>query len=274
MNDNVTDPQPPEQDQNNQEFVELIENVYKNRPEQIPEQFKGDAKAAAKSYVELQREYTRSRQELAQLKSTQPEPEDDNSGDTPEGLLSFVDKDKQEEADDLDWQAIGQELADNNYENLSDESMNKIRNLGVPDEIIDGFIESQRSRVTTQKTEAVKMVGGEQNLKRLVDWSKNNKSPQELKFIQEQLNTNNWRVVLRGLFAEYTESGGQTSQSPKRGGSVPPQQASDVQPFQSLHEMNQAMADPNLNMNPEAIQLLNRRIAETRKRFGKAWGLT
>jgi hypothetical protein len=269
----------PEQTQYNNEKQAFERHVQANG-EAIPENFK-DAGAWFDSLKSAQAEYTKARQEVAELKKNFAEGNTENPNYVaPEEPKAPV----EEAAPDLDmdrleipeapveetsevtapsgkiiqpenWAAWGLEI-DNNNGNLSDETRESIKSeFGVQDAIIDEIVAGRQAMMKQAVNQAANVVGSEKELNTLMDWASKNLPADERAKINEGLRTPAWETVMLGLKTKYESS--VPSQKAKEPTSMvetaqPTANVGPVEePFESRELMLAAMRDRRYTIDPK-----------------------
>lgn len=253
---------------------------------QVPDNFKsvGDWFNALKS---AQGEYTKARQEIAQLKQqipqapvaeapkAQEQPKVETPPSIPEELRIPAPKPAEEPAPQAakkeltqeEWTKYATEFTVNG--NLSEESRSSIRErLNVPDFVIDDFMQGQKARLQNAYAEAATKVGGKDNLARVFDWASKNLSPTEQANVNAALASPSWEMTLLGLKSKYdsAQASKVTAQEPpKTGGTKVGVAASTVNtlPYSSKAEFYAERNDPRFNMDPKFRQAVETRMLQT-----------
>jgi hypothetical protein len=252
----------------------------------VPDNFKsvGDWFSALKS---AQGEYTKARQEIAQLKQQVPQPpkaetpkaQEQPKVDPPPSIpeeLRIPEPKKEEtpapqiakkELTQEEWTKYATEFTVNG--NLSEESRSSIRErLNVPDFVIDDFMQGQKARLQNAYSEAASRVGGKDNLARVFDWASKNLSTQEQANVNAALATPSWEVTLLGLKSKYdsAQASKVTAQEPpKTGGTKIGVSATTVNtlPYASKAEFYAERNDPRFSKDPKFRQSVETRMMQT-----------
>lgn len=191
-----------------------FDTYVKNQNIKVPDNFK-DSGAWFESLKNAQKEYTKSRQEVAELKKQVEEkkaPVVEEIPQVPE-ILKIPDPKKPEEAKVVevqpatedDWKQWTVEFATNNT--LSDETLATIKTkTKLPDAIINEYMQGQKAKLEIAYTKAADLVGGKNTLAKMFDWASKNLTPQEQQAINQNLASPSWDVALYGLQAKYEKS--------------------------------------------------------------------
>ena len=190
---------------------------------QVPSNFK-TAGDWFKSLKNAQSEYTKARQELAQLKKQPVAPvveetvEDAALEQTEVDPVPQIQEElripKQEPPKEQPQQTAQADLTQEEWKKysvevattgeLSQESRLAIKQkTKLPDFVIDEFMQGQKARLNAAYTEAAKVIGGKDNLARVFNWASKNLSQEQQAEINATLASPSWEVALLGLKAKY-----------------------------------------------------------------------
>lgn len=242
-----------------------------SNPENLPPQFQGDPQKFLESYRELRKTLTKTQQELSTYKKPK---------ETPTNAQSLESQQVQETAPPTDtlaipqapptpqqpsqeeWDRYGDELRTTG--NLSGETREKIRKkYNIPDSVIEGFIEGARQRSLAIVNEASKMVGGNDQLKAIIEWSQNNLTEQERNIVNQQLSSPTWKTTLLGLQGRMQkETPNPTAKEPQKPTppkvtAVAPQAA---EPFMNRKDMSVHIRDPRYGRDQKYTDWVQARI--------------
>lgn len=247
----------------------------------IPDNFKsvGDWFNALKS---AQGEYTKARQEIAQLKQQIPAPPEPPAQEQPkvepppvipEELRIPAKKEEtapqtpQVSLTQEEWAKYSTEFTVNG--SLSEDSRSAIKSkLNVPDFVIDDFMQGQKARLQNAYAEAASKVGGKDTLARVFDWASKNLSAQEQANVNASLASPSWEMTLLGLKAKYDtfQASKVTAQEPpKTAGTKVGVAASTVNtlPYTSKAEFYAERNDPRFSQDPKFRQAVETRMLQT-----------
>jgi hypothetical protein len=213
-----------EQDVQNAKERLAFEAYVKNSGDKIPENFK-DAGAWFDSLKNAQREYTKSRQELAALKTMYAEKGSVNKDfkeqeppkviqETPTKPLPEVLKIPKNEpppevkpvsepvVSESDWKNWTVEFATKGT--LSEETQTLIREkTKLPDYVINEYMTGQKAKIEMAYTKAADIIGGKDRLNTLFTWASKNLSQAEQDNMNASLASANWEIALLGLNSMY-----------------------------------------------------------------------
>jgi hypothetical protein len=169
-------------------------------------------------------------------------------------------EDKGDEAPALDFEALGNEFAENGE--LSDASYETLEKSGISREITDQYIEGFRAIQTLRGQQLYTAAGGEAEFKSIVEWGTNN-LPQEQ---QDAFNNAINSAILEG---DFTASSMLIQAVKSQMGNGEPNllntnsgTASDgVEPFKSRSDMAAAMRDPRYATDAGYNAEVQRRLA-------------
>tara|TARA_Y100000593_G_C4286876_1_gene325964 strand:- start:240 stop:1193 length:954 start_codon:yes stop_codon:yes gene_type:complete len=206
---------------------QAFETYVQTSGEAIPENFK-DAGAWFDSLREAQKQYTQSRQEIADLKAqyldngaTNPnyteQPTESTPPAEPEPMLTDelripnTPEPTQEEVESVkgvpeeEYVRWSTELATTGT--LSNETREKIKSLtGFTDGMINDYEMAQHARLKNRFDDASQVVGGREQLDKMFKWATANLSEAERDAINTGLSSPQYDITLRGLAAKYNEA--------------------------------------------------------------------
>lgn len=287
--------------QSEQDFVTQKEkqafDIYvKNQGIEIPKNFK-DASAWFDSLKNAQKEYTKTRQELSELKKTYEKngtvnpnyvEETENNSEEPvveetksvskiPEELRIPDIKKQEETkqpqeqsktiSEDDWSKWTMEVAISN--DLSEETKVEIKSkTGFTDKMINDYLEGQKARSREAYTKAADVVGGKDKLATIFEWAGKNLSTQQQAEVNATLASPSWEVALLGLEAKYNKAVGNKPNAKEMSKSTNKQipntnTKQPVQPYKSKREFyaergsQKYMSDANFRTYVEQRVLLS-----------------
>lgn len=204
---------------------QAFETYVQNSGDSIPENFK-DAGAWFDSLKEAQKQYTQSRQEIADLKAqyaengaqnpNYTEQPTESPAPTPEPMLTDelrIPEVTQEEpgieqikgVPEDEYQKWGAELATTGK--LSPETRETIKNMtGFTESMINDYEMAQHARLKNRFDEAAQVVGGREQLDKMFKWATTSLNAEERAAINVGLSSPQYDITLRGLAAKYNES--------------------------------------------------------------------
>lgn len=222
-----------------------VPEVSEDRPEWLPEKFKS-AEELAKSYTELERQFTQSRQSSNTDATESSEPE------------ATADARQAVENAGLDFEALQQEFADNG--NLSDTTYADLQARGIPKEMVDTYIEGQKSLATEYQQEIYDVVGGEENYTQMSEWATDNLSDDEIDAFNDAIvsgNISQARLAIDGLAARYRQSG--NAEPALVGGKA----SSSVETYDSWAQVTKDMANPDYKKDPAYRDAVQKKLARS-----------
>lgn len=252
--------------------LKMAEKFAYSNPEKLPPQFKGDPEKFMESYKELRKTLTKTQQELAATKkpketvnaeSVTPAQTEETPLPTNELAIPQAPQTPQQPTQE-EWDAWGDELRKTG--NIGEQSREKIRKkFGIPDGVIDQYVDGMRQKSLNAVNEAAKMVGGNDKLKAIIDWSAQNLSDAERAIINDQLSSINWKTTLLGLQARMEKSQpNPTANEPKKGnpasakiGNLPTQA---IEGFANKRDMTTHIRDPRYGRDAKYTQWVQDRI--------------
>lgn len=248
----------------------------------VPDNFKsvGDWFNALKS---AQKEYTKARQEISELKKQVPQatpvaqeqPPEAPAPVIPEELRipdKPVEKPVTETQTEIltkdEWNKYSTEVAVNGT--LSQESREAIKaKTKLPDYVIEDFLAGQKARLQQAYGSAAEVVGGKDQLARVFDWASKNLSVEDQKSVNAALSTPSWEVALLGLNAKYQASMSKkpTAQEPVKTPSTQKVGATTATPtlgaYTSKAEFYKDRRDPRFASDPRFRQAVETRMSKT-----------
>lgn len=258
----------------------------RNQGMTVPENFK-DAGAWFESLKNAQKEYTKSRQEVADLKKkyeqnpstanpvkqeTAPEVPQEKVPELPEVLK--IPENKEPEAPKVeakpvteeDWKQWTVEFATKN--DLSPETLSTIKQkTGLPDYVINEYMQGQKAKLEMAYTKASELVGGRDELNKMFVWASKNLTKAEQDSINNNLASPAWDVALYGLQAKYAKST-QTSKpnepKPTARGQVPIASTQQgITQYTTKREFYAERNDMRFNTDPKFRQYVEQRMMRT-----------
>jgi len=150
------------------------------RPEWLPEKFKSP-EDMAKAYGELEKQFTKSRQEETPQEDTETnlEVKDATTEDAKEAVESVG----------LDFESMSNEY--NEKGELSEETYGLLESKGIPKNIVDAYIDGQQSLANNVKNDIFSSVGGEENYKQMTDWAADNMTQDQKDAFNGAVNSGN-----------------------------------------------------------------------------------
>lgn len=221
------------------------------RPSWLPEKFKSP-EDLAQAYTELQKK-------LGSGEGEKPKDSSLRLSDPPKSETPKDDKSKAVEAG-VDLDALAIEYMAN--EKLSEETYTALEGKGLPRAAIDRYIRGLQAEAAQIRSKVTAVVGGEENLPRVLAWAKANLSAAEKTFFDQALQSGNEAaavMAMRGIFAQYTDANGEAPELISEGNK--PKTSGGIKPFDSQVEMFKAMDDPRYRDDPKYRATVEKRMA-------------
>jgi hypothetical protein len=193
------------------------------RPEWLPEKFQ-DPTELAKAYSELERRLS------------------SGSGPLDQNSLETYSKEFSENGD------------------LSDESIQKIAGMGIPEHLVRAYVDGQKALVDTNTKTMMSYAGGEQAYTQIQNWAADNIAEDEIdafNSIIESGNMSNIKMAIQGLKARYEQANGKQTGRLIQGEMSGPAGGA----FRSISEIVEAMKDPRYARDPAYRKDVESRVA-------------
>ena len=202
------------------------EQTHEERPEWLPEKFE-TAEEMAKAYAELQSEFTK-KQQASESGNQETEEAAGNAQEM--SLESFQDFTKEF----------------NETGDVSEESrQNIVDTMGLPREMVDGYIDGQRAIMDSHFAAIYGEVGGEEKYGEMISWAVENLPEGEQQAFNDAVmngTTDQMNFAVKSLAARWMSNGGGSSPAPLIQGSTSAEGSSGS--FRSVAELTRAMKDP------------------------------
>ena len=195
------------------------------RPNWLPEKFKS-AEELAKAYGELEKKMSAPQQEEQPTESVQENTTPEEVQQLDKYYDEFIEKN---------------ELSEKSYEELDA--------LGLPKDLVDGYIAGQKALADNDVSEVQKVVGGQDNYAQLLDWSSKNLSQSEKDAFNNTIDngsTEQVKMAVQGLMGR----AGMSADNPQQDlfeGSV---DNTNTDVFGSVAQVTDAMNDPRYQKDP------------------------
>ena len=213
------------------------------RPAALPEKFKS-VDDLAKAYVELEKAFTKSRQEAPKTETKTEAPADPAAPATEAGM---------------DLAALEAEAASGE---LSAETYAKMAAKGFDKAATDSIIEGRRALAERQLDDLATVAGGREELKSVLAWAGKELPKAQVDAYQSALSTGNADLVklaLSGIVSAFRTAN--PSEPTKVSGVPAGVQGSDVKPFASNAQLVAAMRDPRYAIDPAYRADVAKRLA-------------
>ena len=269
-------------DQNAANERAAFKTYVESNGQQVPENFK-DADSWFDSLKNAQSEYTKTRQEIAELKDqyaktgeigersqpvVQQEQQPAEVGQTRDDLRIEKPEEPPKLSMNEQWASWQQELALSG--DFSPDTRNAIKGaMGVDDGVVDTFIAGQKALRKEAYDSAAGVVGDQQTLDSILSWAGESLNDQERDDLNNMLAGPSYKTALLGLQARYNQ---EQANKPKQQEPAPiqnrenaavAQDADNIKAFDSTPEMNHAMADPRYRTDPEYRAHVEARLVKT-----------
>jgi hypothetical protein len=256
----------------------------RNQGMTVPENFK-DAGAWFESLKNAQKEYTKSRQEVADLKKKYEQapstanpvkqeamPTKEEIPVVPE-VLKIPEKKAEETpkvepqvATEDDWKQWTVEFATKN--DLSPETLDTIKKkTNLPESIINEYMIGQKAKLEIAYSKAADLIGGKDQLAKMFDWASKNLSQAEQTSINQNLASPAWDIALYGLQAKYAKATGTSKKAePKQTarGQVPIASTQQgLVAYQTKREFMAERNNPKFNNDPKFRNYVEQRMMRT-----------
>ena len=216
---NISEPETTSQSSEDKSF----EN--EARPNWLPEKFKS-AEELAKAYGELEKKMSAPQQEEQPTESVQENTTPEEVQQLDKYYDEFIEKN---------------ELSEKSYEELDA--------LGLPKDLVDGYIAGQKALADNDVSEVQTVVGGKDNYAQLLDWSSKNLSQPEKDAFNNTIDngsTEQVKMAVQGLMGR----AGMSADNPQQDlfeGSV---DNTNTDVFGSVAQVTDAMNDPRYQKDP------------------------
>ena len=149
---------------------------------------------------------------------------------------------------------------------LSDETRNDLKaKTGFTDSMVNDYLSAQQAKRRAAFADAAEIVGGGERLSKILRWSANNFSGEQLVALQQGLAGPSSELTLRGLAAAYEKS--LPSEEPKlNANAVTPATAGatrELPGYKSMQEYRMDMSNPRFQRDDKFRQAVEMRAART-----------
>lgn len=244
--------------------------------ESVPDNFK-DAGSWFDSLKEAQKQYTQSRQEIADLRAKveeSPEPEEkaEDLAPSTNELRVQAPEDKPDEVsasglgvDEETYDYWAMEFAANG--GFSDETKADIKSkTGFSDRMLNDFVEGQNAKLRESYRSASSVVGGREKLDKIFEWAAKNLNTDEMQSVNIGLSSSTYEVTLRGLSSMYDNATKNTkAKEPAPNPKLTQVSASEtgVLPYNTKREFTAERNDPKFQLEPAYREAVQQRMALT-----------
>lgn len=240
--------------------LQSVETFARSNPGNLPPQYNGDPEKFIKSWKDMRGEITRLQQAQAGKQPPTPPPDPAATEQRPNGdaVSDLKIPDKPAQPNEDEWNKWGVEIS--NTGNVSQETRATIKSkFGIPDQILDTYVDGIRAKQRQLATEASSVVGGPEELKGIIQWASDNLPNEEREAVNNALKQPGWQNILLGIKARRDA----TNTEPKTrivGSSGVP---AGIKPFANSKEMVAAMRDPRYKYDSEYQNLVQDRVRIT-----------
>ena len=208
------------------------------RPNWLPEKFKS-AEELAKAYGELEKKMSAPQQEEQPTESVEENTTPEEVQQLDKYYDEFIEKN---------------ELSEKSYEELDA--------LGLPKDLVDGYIAGQKALADNDVSEVQKVVGGQDNYAQLLDWSSKNLSQSEKDAFNNTIDngsTEQVKMAVQGLMGRAGMSADNQQQDLFEG-SV---DNTNTDVFGSVAQVTDAMNDPRYQKDPAYRKEVEEKLARS-----------
>lgn len=227
------------------------ERFVRQRPENVPEKF-WDPQTGQVKLDDVLKSYAALEQRLAQQSQQQRPPAQQQQQQQADPAQQAV------ERAGLNWEAVSNEFRSTG--NIGDQTRAALNKSGIPNEIIDEYLELAAFRAEAHLKEQFAYAGGEEPAKELLSWAAQNLSPDQIAAYNEMLAGPNWKAAFDALKAERA-SRRKNAGEPNFLSGAPAGGPGGTAGFQSRREMTTAINDPRYRTDPAYRQMVMRRVA-------------
>ena len=267
---------------------QAFESYVKNQGVEIPSNFK-DTTAWFNSLKNAQGEYTKARQEVADLKKTYGQteggtnpafvappkeetapitkvPEELRIPNTPTETAKTNEPISEPKFTDDDWSKWSMEVAVSN--DLSPETKSEIKTkTGFTDKMIGDYMEGQKARSREAFGKAADIVGSKDKLHQIFSWAAKTMTVQQQAEINATLASPSWEVALLGLATKYDRTSATTDKNremtPTRTQVAGSQTPQGTTAYQTKREFYADRGNPRYNSEPKFRLAVEQRMLKT-----------
>jgi uncharacterized protein YcgL (UPF0745 family) len=208
------------------------------RPNWLPEKFKS-AEELAKAYGELEKKMSAPQQEEQATESVEENATPEEVQQLDKYYDEFIEKN---------------ELSEKSYEELDA--------LGLPKDLVDGYIAGQKALADNDVSEVQKVVGGQDNYAQLLDWSSKNLSQSEKDAFNNTIDngsTEQVKMAVQGLMGRAGMSPDNAQQNLFEGDV----NVTNTDTFGSVAQVTDAMNDPRYSKDPAYRKEVEEKLARS-----------
>lgn len=230
------------------------------RPEWLPENFKSP-EDLANSYKELQREYTKTREELKKA-SGDAENTSENTAENAEKPETTPDQEaasEELEKRGLDMNALSQEYMENGE--LSADSYKALEAAGIDKNTVDNYIAGMQAKTQLELAETYALAGGEDAYNKITEWAAKNLSEDDIKAYDAAVTSGDAhqrKLAVDGLKARFEKEYGSLEDLPQAGNSV-----STAERYESVQELQADMNNPRYGVDDAFTQRVVQKLSRS-----------
>ena len=228
------------------EAPEVTEEVTteEEKPKWLPDKFK-TPEDMAKAYGELEKQFTKERQESKEQTEKSDSLEIDAKETVENAGLNF------------------QEFTDNYAKNgeLSETDYSKLEKAGISKDIVDQYIAGQQAIANQVQGEIYSQIGGKEAYTDMVQWASDNMTEQEISAFNQAVNSDNRASIdlaVQGLKARYDSANGR---EPSLVGGRTSQSVGDI--YESWAQVTADMNSPQYKADPAYRQKIQDKIGRS-----------
>ena len=211
-----------------EELKKGIENIGSTLPDYVINGMSDEA--LEKHYTELNKEFSKGNKEGRKHIEKK---EDDTKKESKS-------EDKPKEVSDELWKELDSTFTDTG--NITSEQYDKLNKIGIPDGMVDRYLDGLKSKQVTFTKEVYAMAGGEEQYKEIKSWAEDNLPQEELEAISGMKDYSQIQLALRGVKAMYDASNGTQGNTIRGNGTT-----SSVSGYRSEAEYFADVRDPRYN---------------------------
>lgn len=235
--------------------LQNVETFARSNPNNLPPQYNSDPEKFIKSWKDMRAEITR----LQQAGKPKPSVEAEKVAEQPPAAapdnLTIPAKPEAVKPTDDEWNKWGHEI--HTTGSISKETKDQIKSrFGIPDQVVDAYIDGIKARQRQLAEEASSVVGGSEELNSIIAWATENLDPAEREAVNNGLKSPGWRNVILGLKARREASNPEPKSRVVGSSGVP----AGIKPFANSKEMVAAMRDPRYKFDSDYQQMVQDRV--------------
>ena len=143
---------------------------------------------------------------------------------------------------------------------ISKETRAKLAEVGITDELIDGYIEGQKAKVQKEFDELSECIGGRKSFDTVIKWAAENLPQDEINSINAVRDKNVLKIILKDLKSRMEDKEGVTPEYTKGEGSKP---SKDI--YRSQAEMFEDIMNPKYKKDEAYRKDVQKKITASRE---------